>query len=98
MSPVEPRSVGKTEDTNFAMQVAHTIHRLLMTEQGNLLVFLPGAGEIRRVERSLANLSLGSQILIAPLYGDLSAQAQDQAILPPPAGWRKVVLSTNIAA
>ncbi len=97
MFPVETRYVGKPEDKIFAMQVAHTIHRLLMTEQGNLLVFLPGAGEIRRVERSLANFPLGSQILIAPLYGDLSAQAQDQAILPPPAGWRKVVLSTNIA-
>ncbi|MEO6201854.1 MAG: ATP-dependent helicase HrpB [Nitrospirales bacterium] len=97
MFPVETRYVGKPEDKNFAMQVAQTIHRLLMTEPGNLLVFLPGAGEIRRVERSLANLPLGSQILIAPLYGDLSAQAQDQAILPPPAGWRKVVLSTNIA-
>ncbi|WP_342349995.1 ATP-dependent helicase HrpB, partial [uncultured Nitrospira sp.] len=97
MFPVETRYVGKPEDKNFDMQVAQTIHRLLMTEQGNLLVFLPGAGEIRRVERSLANLPLGPQILIAPLYGDLSAQAQDHAILPPPAGWRKVVLSTNIA-
>lgn len=97
MFPVETRYVGKPEGKNFDIQVAQTIHRLLKTEHGNLLVFLPGTGEIRRVERVLANLPLGSQILIAPLYGDLSAQAQDQAILPPPAGWRKVVLSTNIA-
>lgn len=97
MFPVETRYVGKPELKDFAPQVAHTIHRLLKTEQGNLLVFLPGAGEIRRVERLLADLPLGPHTLIAPLYGDLSAQAQDQAILPPPAGWRKVVLSTNIA-
>lgn len=97
MFPVETRYVGKPEGKSFAMQVTHTIHRLLKTEQGNLLVFLPGAGEIRQVERLLADLPLDPHTRIAPLYGDLSAQAQDQAILPPPAGWRKVVLSTNIA-
>ncbi len=77
--------------------MAHTIHRLLKTEQGSLLVFLPGAGEIRQVEQLLADLPIGPHIRIAPLYGDLSSDAQDQAILLPPAGWRKVVLSTNIA-
>ena len=97
MFPVETRYVGKPERKDFAPQVAQTILRLLKTDQGNLLVFLPGAGEIRRVERLLADLPLGPRTLVAPLYGDLSAQAQDQAILPPPAGWRKVVLSTNIA-
>ncbi len=97
MFPVETRYVGKPERKDFAPQVAQTILRLLKTDQGNLLVFLPGAGEIRRVEGLLADLPLGPHTLIAPLYGDLSAQAQDQAILPPPAGWRKVVLSTNIA-
>ena len=62
-----------------------------------MLVFLPGAGEIRRVEQQLSALSLPQQTLITSLYGNLSPQAQDQAILPPPTGWRKVVLSTNIA-
>ncbi|MCA9498389.1 MAG: ATP-dependent helicase HrpB [Nitrospira sp.] len=97
MFPVETRYVGKPEGNKFVMAVAQTIHRLLMTEQGNLLVFLPGAGEIRQVERLLGNLPLAPYTRIAPLYGDLSAQDQDQAILAPPAGWRKVVLSTNIA-
>ena len=95
--PVETRYVGKPALKDFTQQVAHTIHRLLKTEQGNVLVFLPGAGEIRRVERLLENLPLAPHTLIAPLYGDLSAQDQDQAILPPPAGWRKIVLATNIA-
>jgi ATP-dependent helicase HrpB len=97
MFPVETRYVGKPERKDFAPLVAQTILRLLKTDQGNLLVFLPGAGEIRRVARLLADLPMGPRTLVAPLYGDLSAQAQDQAILPPPAGWRKVVLSTNIA-
>ena len=97
MFPVETRYVGKPPLKDFAQQVAQTIYRLLKTDQGNMLVFLPGAGEIRRVGRLLSDLPLSPHTLIAPLYGDLSAQAQDQAILPPPAGWRKIVLSTNIA-
>jgi ATP-dependent helicase HrpB len=97
MFPVETRYAGKPERKDFGQQVAQTILRLLKTEQGNILVFLQGAGEIRRVEELLVNLPLGPHTLIAPLYGDLSAQVQDQAILPPPAGWRKVVLATNIA-
>ena len=97
MFPVETRYLGSFENREFAQQVAKTIQRLLKTETGNMLVFLPGAGEIRRVEQQLSDLSLPQQTLITSLYGNLSPQAQDQAILPPPTGWRKVVLSTNIA-
>jgi ATP-dependent helicase HrpB len=95
--PVETRYLGSFENRDFAQQVAKTIQRLLKTETGNMLVFLPGAGEIRRVEQELSSLSLPQQTLITSLYGNLSPQAQDQAILPPSTGWRKVVLSTNIA-
>ncbi len=97
MFPVETRYLGSLENREFAPQVAKNIQRLLKTETGNMLVFLPGAGEIRRVEEHLGRLSIPPYTLIAPLYGNLSSQAQDQAILPPPTGWRKVVLSTNIA-
>jgi len=95
--PVETRYLGSFENRKFAQQVAKTIQRLLKTETGNMLVFLPGAGEIRRMEQQLSALSLPKQTLITSLYGNLSPQAQDQAIFPPPTGWRKVVLSTNIA-
>ncbi len=97
MYPVETRYLGPLEQRDLAQQLAKTIYRLLHTDPGNLLVFLPGAGEIRRLEQQLSALTLPPQTLIAPLYGDLSPQAQDQAILPPPPGWRKIVLSTNIA-
>lgn len=97
MFPVETRYLAPLDHRNFSEQAAKTINRILLTEQGNLLVFLPGSGEIRKVEQHLSQLSLPRQTLVAPLYGDLPPQAQDQAILPPPAGWRKVVLSTNIA-
>jgi ATP-dependent helicase HrpB len=60
-----------------------------------VLVFLPGVGEIRRVEERLQGLA--ANIDVAPLYGDLSPADQDRAISPSPAGRRKVVLATSIA-
>jgi len=66
----------------------------LSQTSGDVLVFLPGAGEIRRCERLLSE-KVGPEIMIAVLYGDLPFAAQEQAILP--AGRRKVVLATNIA-
>src|SRR6185437_5645622 len=65
--------------------------------EGGLLVFLPGGGEIRRVERSLRASDLGADIIVAPLYGDLPQAAQDLALRPPPEGQRKIVLATSIA-
>jgi ATP-dependent helicase HrpB len=53
--------------------------------------------EIRRVERKLLDLNLGSNTLIAPLHGELPQEAQDRAIAPAQAGTRKVVLATSIA-
>jgi ATP-dependent helicase HrpB len=57
--------------------------------------FLPGVGEIRRVEERLRDL--GADVDVAPLYGDLSPADQDRAIAPSPAGRRKLVLATSIA-
>ncbi len=75
--------------------VARAVRDALAEETGGLLVFLPGAREIRRVQAKLSGL--GDGVAVAPLYGDLPATAQDQAIRPAPAGTRKVVLATNIA-
>ena len=75
--------------------VARAVRDALAEETGSLLVFLPGAREIRRVQAKLAGI--GDGVAVAPLYGDLPGAAQDQAIRPAPAGTRKVVLATNIA-
>ncbi|MGE4294086.1 MAG: ATP-dependent helicase HrpB [Campylobacterales bacterium] len=74
---------------------AQSVKTALQTHGGNLLVFLPGAGEIRRTQALLSGLD--ASIILAPLFGDLSKAAQEAAILPPPPGKRKVVLATNIA-
>jgi len=76
------------------------IHRrllkLLETKEGNILVFLSGVREIKTVERLLFESKVPN-LLLVPLYGNLSKEAQDRAIKAPPKGKRKVVLSTNIA-
>jgi ATP-dependent helicase HrpB len=73
-----------------------TIHALGQHE-GDVLVFLPGAREIRDVEDALARQSLPESTSVIPLHGQLSLADQDRAIAPSPAGSRKVVLSTSIA-
>jgi ATP-dependent helicase HrpB len=77
-------------------QVQLAVERASQEEDGNILVFLPGVGEIRRLQQRLEG-RLPDSMIIAPLYGDLDNAAQDRAIEPPPAGRRKIVLATSIA-
>jgi len=75
---------------------AQMVQQSLQRERGSLLVFLPGEGEIRRLQSLLAN-RLPADTLLCPLYGQLSQAEQDAAIAPAAAGQRKVVLATAIA-
>ncbi len=97
--PVETRYAERPTTDYLDRQATTAIRQALRDDAGDLLVFLPGAGEIRRVERALADLGndAGGKIHVRPLYGDLDREAQDLAIRPAPAGQRKVVLATNIA-
>ncbi|NYZ13311.1 ATP-dependent helicase HrpB [Azospirillum sp. RWY-5-1] len=96
--PVETRHLdAPPPGARIEDAVASAVRRALREEPGNALVFLPGVGEIRRVQALLEAAELGPQTDIAPLYGDLSADAQDRAIGPTTPGRRKVVLSTAIA-
>lgn len=95
--PVETRWVEPGPTDRADEHVARTIRRALADEDGSVLAFLPGSGEIRRMERLLADGPLPANVLLTPLYGDMSLEAQDIAIRPAPAGQRKVVLSTSIA-
>jgi ATP-dependent helicase HrpB len=73
------------------------VTRALREQPGDVLVFLPGAREIRRVQSLLAGAQVPADVTVLPLYGDLSAEAQDAALAPATPGGRKVVLATNIA-
>jgi len=67
----------------------------VMSEQGDVLVFLPGEAEIRRAMQACQPLAARNGLLLAPLYGALPLAEQDRAIEP--ASQRKVILATNIA-
>ena len=73
--------------------------RALREERGDVLVFLPGAGDIRRVEAALTEPGSGlpEGVNVRPLYGALPIADQDAALAPSPPGRRRVVLSTDIA-
>ncbi len=77
-------------------QVRDELERVLRNQQtGAVLVFLPGAAEIRRAARACESLARGCNRLLLPLYGDLSPTEQDRAVAP--AEQPKVILSTNVA-
>lgn len=97
MFPVETRYLEQPLSGHLDVAVVQSIKRALAQDQGSLLVFLPGMAEIRRVERKLLDMNLPSNILIAPLHGDLPQEAQDRAIAPTQPGMRKIVLATSIA-
>ncbi|HHJ4457361.1 TPA: ATP-dependent helicase HrpB [Citrobacter braakii] len=94
--PVVRRYQPLAAHLRFAEAVAVATAELLRHESGSLLLFLPGVGEILRVQEQLAT-RVGSDVLLCPLYGALTLAEQRQAILPAPQGKRKVVLATNIA-
>jgi ATP-dependent helicase HrpB len=88
-----PALPGGRESPELA--VLRAIRRALAEAEGDMLVFLPGAGEIRRVQGMLSDI--GSQIDVLPLYGELTGADQDAALRPAKSGRRKIVLATNIA-
>lgn len=75
--------------------VAALIRRAHDEAAGDILAFLPGAGEIRRVAASLGGLETSTDI--RPLYGAMSFRDQRAALAAAPPGRRKVVLATSIA-
>ncbi len=97
--PVETRYLPSPQpQADFRGITAHAataVRLALASETGSILVFLPGAAEIRAVERLL--LPAPDGVDIHPLYGELSLAEQDAAIAPSPKGRRKVVLATSIA-
>jgi len=95
--PVETRYARPRTDAPVPVVVTAAVRDALRDAAGDVLVFLPGAGEIRRTAALLATTGLDPAIRVHPLYGDLDPEAQEAAIAPSPPGSRKVVLATSIA-
>jgi len=89
--------VPRRTELRLEQQVAQVLRRTLADDAGDVLCFLPGAGEIARVRRALEEHGLPPGVQVLPLYGELPAAAQDAALRPAGPGERKVVLATTIA-
>ena len=100
----------RSEGRLFELAIAHQPYSALPLEKqvasalqsvvaqhssGDVLVFLPGAAEIRKAHQACQPLATSHDLLVLPLYGDLPPAEQDRAVSPAPQ--RKVILSTNVA-
>ncbi|MDA1367446.1 ATP-dependent helicase HrpB [Glycomyces algeriensis] len=88
---------GMRVDPRFLAHVAHTVERALDADDGDLLVFLPGAAEIRRVAERLSHLTTENLgVDIYQLHGSVASAEQDRALTASPHR-RRIVLATDIA-
>jgi ATP-dependent helicase HrpB len=88
--PVDVHYLPRPDERPVADVVADGVRRALRHD-GDVLAFLPGARSIRWTAERLA----GCGAEVVPLYGALSADAQDRALRP--GAGRRVVLATNLA-
>lgn len=93
--PVEIRYQERETEQRPVDLALQGIRRALKERSGDILVFLPGTGEIRRVQEAL-NPDLPESVAVRPLYADLSREKQDRALFPDPVV-RRVVLATTVA-
>lgn len=94
--PVEVEHLPRTDDRPLELQVAAAVRRIAREgPRGDVLVFLPGAREIRRAGEACGAVARDEDLVVVELHGSLSAAEQDRALRP--ADRRKVILSTNVA-
>ncbi|MGA9047100.1 ATP-dependent helicase HrpB [Sulfuricurvum sp.] len=90
-----PPNTPSIEPKKIIPAIMGILQDLLQKDEGSILVFLPGTREIKSLESSLREYCRSMDIVIAPLYGELSKTDQIKAIEP--SEKRKIVLATNIA-
>ena len=94
--PVDLVYAERMPGPDAAEAVVSGVRRALAERQGDVLAFLPGAGEIERARSRLVGLP-GDEVDVLPLHGSLSLADQDRALNPNPGGRRRVILATDIA-
>ncbi|HEX9942809.1 MAG TPA: ATP-dependent helicase HrpB [Thermoanaerobaculia bacterium] len=95
LHPVEILAMDRPDERPLPAQIASGVRRALGATKGDVLVFLPGVGEIQRSAEALSGLAAERALAVLSLYGDLPAERQDEVLRP--LDRRKVVLATNVA-
>ena len=95
--PITIDHVASAPDRELSSVVASATRLLLREDEakGNILVFLPGAREIRKAQEKLERVAEEASVSVVPLHGDLPLEQQSRAVAP--GGPRRVILSTNVA-
>lgn len=94
--PVSLEYQDPMNERSVCERVVHAVRTFAQrTLDGHVLVFVPGAGEIRRVMDSLQGFAEQRNLLLLPLHGELSPSEQRRAVDPSPVP--KIIISTNVA-
>jgi ATP-dependent helicase HrpB len=94
--PVETRFQEFHDERPVTEQAADAVEAIVNSgEPGDVLVFMPGMGEINATLRAIGAASIHEPLTLVPLHGDLPPEEQDRAFAPSPR--RKVVVATNVA-
>jgi len=88
--PVTVNYLPRPSIESLVQRTVGAIHQALIEQEGDILVFLPGAGEIKAVQNKITG-----DILCLPLYGNLPQKNQDQVFVP--SNKRRLILATPIA-
>ncbi len=94
--PVEFTYIAPANIQRWRDHAISVIKQQMINHQGSSLVFLPGVADIRLIDQALSQ-NCPDDILLCPLFGELTLKQQQQAIKPCQSGKRKLVLATNIA-
>ncbi|MDQ8165814.1 MAG: ATP-dependent helicase HrpB [Gemmatimonadota bacterium] len=95
--PVDTRWAPPHAGVRPVDAVPRVVRRAIDETDGDVLVFLPGAGEIRRVANALDGVWARDAVRIVSLHGSMTGDEQDAAIAPALPGRRKIVLATSVA-
>lgn len=94
--PVAIRWAEYGDERPATEQAADAVERIVGAgDPGDILVFMPGMGEIQSTLNALRSAQLPERCLFLPLHGDLAPEEQDRAFQPSPL--RRIIVATNVA-
>ncbi|MDX2105856.1 MAG: ATP-dependent helicase HrpB [Candidatus Melainabacteria bacterium] len=93
--PVDIEYLSAQEDSFIENKVVDAVKSCIKSSQGHVLAFLPGVREIKRSEELLESFAKDNDLLLMPLYGEMSLEEQSRVLQE--SQKRKIVLATNVA-